>query len=219
MWYETIIKLLLAVVLSGLIGFERENLNRPAGLRTHVLVCVGAAIVQITAQEYYAQFIGGYSRDAFRLGAQVISGIGFLGAGTIIKEGNSIKGLTTAASLWAVACIGLTVGTGLYKEAIFATVTVFCVLKGLRFLERWLLKSKKSMVINLEIYNDSEKIMELLKITDKYELSIQALNVRNMRNSVAEVELMVSYEDKVPLSRMLMEIAVLTGVRNVEYER
>lgn len=216
MWYETIISLILSVVLSGIIGFERENLNRPAGLRTHVLVCVGAAVVQITSQEYYAQFIGGYPPDAFRLGAQVISGIGFLGAGTIIKEGNSIKGLTTAASLWTVACIGLTVGSGLYKEAVFATMTVFCVLKGLRLIERMLMKSKKSIMISLEVYNSSDKITELLQVVDKYGLNIQALNVRNMRDSIAEVELMVTYKEKVSFSEIMRELSVLTGVRNIE---
>lgn len=217
MWYETVIKLLLAAALSGIIGFERENLNRPAGLRTHVLVCVGAAVVQITSQEYYSQFIGGYSPDAFRLGAQVISGIGFLGAGTIIKEGNSIKGLTTAAGLWTVACIGLTVGTGLYKEAVFAALTVLCVLKGLRLLERMLLRSKKSVMISLEVYNSSDKIIELLGVLDKYELNIQALQVRNMRDSIAEVEMAVTYEKKIPFSKIMREISVLTGIRNIEF--
>ncbi len=217
MWYETVLKLLMAVVLSGIIGFERENLNRPAGLRTHVLVCVGAAVVQITSVEYYGGTAGAASADVFRLGAQVISGIGFLGAGTIIKEGNSIKGLTTAASLWTVACIGLAVGAGLYKEAAFAAAFVFCVLKGLRIMERLLLRSKKSIVINLEIYNQSDKIMELLRITEKYGLSILALHVRNMKDSLAEVELMVSCEHRESLSEMLSEAAVLTGVRNVEY--
>ncbi len=216
MWYETVLKLLMAVVLSGIIGFERENLNRPAGLRTHVLVCVGAAVVQITSVQYYAGNAGA-DADVFRLGAQVISGIGFLGAGTIIKEGNSIKGLTTAASLWTVACIGLAVGAGLYQEAAFAAAAVFCVLKGLRMMERLLLRSKKSIVINLEIYHHSDKIMELLQITDKYGMSVLALHVRNMKDSLAEVELMVAYEHQDSLPELLRELAVLTGVRKVEY--
>lgn len=217
MWYETLLKLMLAVVLSGAIGFERENLNRPAGLRTHVLVCVGAAIVQITSIQFYRQITGGYTADPFRLGAQVISGIGFLGAGTIIRDGISIKGLTTAAGLWAVACIGLTVGTGLYLESVLATVIVFSTLRGLRFLERWALKNKKHVVIELEIYNSSEKISEVLEIVSKYGMSIQNLMIRNMRDNIAEIAMSVSSEGDIPFAEIMKEIAALTGVKNLEF--
>lgn len=132
------LRLLLALIVSGLIGYDREHKNRPAGLRTHILVCVGAciiAMVQIdigfnalnTAQEF-PKLAGVIRSDDGRLIAQVVSGIGFLGAGTIIVQHRAVQGLTTAASLWAVACLGLAVGMGDYVVALAGTVIVFAVL-------------------------------------------------------------------------------------------
>lgn len=112
----------------GIIGFEREHVHRPAGFRTHILVCVGSALVMITSEYIYYNFSSHVNTDPARLGAQVISGIGFLGAGTIIKEGISVKGLTTAASLWAVSCIGIAVGIGFYVGAFIATACIFLTL-------------------------------------------------------------------------------------------
>lgn len=219
MWYETIVKLVLAVFLSGIIGFEREHKNRPAGLRTHVLVCVGATVVQITSLGFYSQVLGDYTSDPFRLGAQVISGIGFLGAGTIIKEGSSIKGLTTAASLWAVACIGLTVGTGLYKEAAFATFAVFGSLKGLRIIERWQLRHRKALVLEIEVLNNSKKVFEVLETVSRYEIEIMYLNVGNLSQEMARVELTLSYKNNLDFSKIVSELACVSGVRNAEVER
>lgn len=217
MWYETILKLVLAIVLSGIIGFERENRNRPAGLRTHVLVCVGATVVQITSLEFYNQVLGSYSSDTFRLGAQVISGIGFLGAGTIIKEGNSIKGLTTAASLWAVACIGLTAGTGLYKEAAFSTLAVFVSLKGLRIIERRQLKNRKVLIFEIEVINDSKKIFDILNIMSDYEMEILYLNIGNLNSDTAKID--ITTQCKSDYSEIVQKLACVPGIRNTIVER
>jgi len=137
---ESIIKILVAVLVGGLIGLERESANRPAGLRTHILVCVASAMVMdmnlIVAQDYF-------NADPMRLGAQVISGMGFLGAGTIIKEGATVKGLTTAAGLWSVACLGLVVGSGQFLMAVFATLVMLITLKTFNQLEIKYSKNKK----------------------------------------------------------------------------
>ena len=119
---DTILRILLSMFIGGLIGWERENTHRPAGLRTHMLVAVGSCVVmQLGA--YNSTHIGAqFNIDPSRLGAQVISGIGFLGAGTILKEGTTIKGLTTAASLWVVACLGLTIGAGAYTLQFLNTI-------------------------------------------------------------------------------------------------
>lgn len=101
-----VLRLLAACIMGGIIGFQREYPgHRPAGLRTHILVCLGSALVMVTSE--YFRFVYGDSFDVTRIGAQVVSGIGFLGAGAIIKQGFNVTGLTTAASLWAVACVGL----------------------------------------------------------------------------------------------------------------
>ena len=107
---DSAFKLVLAAVCGGFIGYERQHSHRPAGFRTHILVAVGAALVMITSSFLTDQYQEVMQIDPTRMSAQVISGIGFLGAGTILREGFSVKGLTTAASLWAVSCVGIAVG-------------------------------------------------------------------------------------------------------------
>lgn len=141
-YLDTTLRLVIACLLGGVIGFERENTRRPAGLRTHILVCVGACLVMIIS-EYFRDFRGYVNTDPTRLGAQVISGIGFLGAGTIIREGLEVKGLTTAAGIWAVACVGLAVGGGFYLGAIITTILISGTLVLFKRIEEHIIKRKK----------------------------------------------------------------------------
>lgn len=140
---DSIIKILLAVFIGGVIGLEREAINRPAGLRTHILVCVASALIM----DVNIKLIVGYvNADPVRMGAQVISGMGFLGAGTIIKEGVTVKGLTTAAGLWSVACLGLVIGAGYYMLALFAVVVMWITLKVFSRFETRINKSKRKRI-------------------------------------------------------------------------
>ena len=134
---STAFRILLAMITGGILGLEREIKNRPAGLRTYMLVCMGAALVMITNQYICETFVD-FNVDPARMGAQVVSGIGFLGAGTIIvTRKNQIKGLTTAAGLWAAACLGLTIGIGFYSGAIIGGIGVLFAMMGLhRFDEK-----------------------------------------------------------------------------------
>jgi len=134
-FFTLIISLLLAGVLGGAIGFERERNRVPAGFRTHVLVTIGAALVMAISKYIAAEGIY-QSFDHQRLGAQVISGIGFLGAGTIIRYKASVKGLTTAAGLWACACVGLACGIGFYLGAILTTLIILITLIALKRIEK-----------------------------------------------------------------------------------
>ncbi|MGE5327936.1 MAG: MgtC/SapB family protein [Deltaproteobacteria bacterium] len=127
-FFEDFFKLLIACLLGGLVGYQRESSHRPAGLRTHILVCVGSALVMITSEYIFDVYRGVTNLDPARLGAQVISGIGFLGAGTILRDGSTIKGLTTAAGLWAVSCIGIAIGAGFYSGGIAAAFLVYLTL-------------------------------------------------------------------------------------------
>ncbi len=136
---EMIFRIILALLIGGIIGWEREKSHHPAGFRTHMLVCTGAAIVMITSFEIYNMFKGQTNLDPARLGAQVISGIGFLGAGTIIRDGFSITGLTTAATLWAVACIGLAIGSGVYTVGVLGGVLIIFILTILNSVEKKLM--------------------------------------------------------------------------------
>jgi len=128
---ESFGRVLAAAALGGLVGLEREHISRPAGLRTHMLVCVGSALVMVVSNALAAN--GNTTVDVTRIGAQVVSGIGFLGAGTIIKEGATVKGLTTAASLWAISCVGIAAGAGFY---LLSAATTLALLGVLRLLHR-----------------------------------------------------------------------------------
>ena len=140
---EVVVRLLLAVLFSGMIGMEREVSGRAAGFRTHILVCVGSALMMLTSLHLFEQYHGITSIDPGRIAAQVVSGIGFLGAGTIIQIRDSVKGLTTAASLWAAAGIGLAVGSGFYTGAVAATAIVLGVLLFLSRVEQSVVGSKR----------------------------------------------------------------------------
>ncbi|KVM74929.1 MgtC/SapB family protein [Burkholderia stagnalis] len=131
-------RLLLAALLGSVVGIERERLNWAAGLRTHMLVCVGASLVMLVSIFGFEDVVGrnGIVVDPSRVAAQVVSGIGFLGAGSILLRGEVVRGLTTAASLWAVAGIGLAAGGGMYMAAIGATAIVLAILAGVKPLER-----------------------------------------------------------------------------------
>ena len=133
---EFIGRLILAAIVGGVIGYERQAHNKSAGLRTHILVSVGSCLIMILSIQIYAAVQGLTNADPARLAAQVVSGIGFLGAGSIIKEGPTVNGLTTAASLWVVSGVGLAVGGGYYVVAIATTVLSFLTLTLLGRIEK-----------------------------------------------------------------------------------
>ena len=167
--WSILLRILVSIVLGGIIGLERGMKNRPAGLRTYMLVSLGSCVVMLINQ-YTTQVFG--TGDPVRLGAQVISGIGFLGAGTIVVTShNQIKGLTTAAGLWASACIGLAIGIGLYEVALIAGLCVFLVLTVLHEMD-YFLHSRTRMV---DAYIELDQTMSLGKF------------IRNLRDQGLEI--------------------------------
>lgn len=179
---QIFIRIFAAIIIGGMIGYERGCNNRPAGFRTHILVCLGAAIVSLIQEQLRVNLIKLFldnpdltvnlKTDLGRLGAQVISGIGFLGAGTIMKERGTIEGLTTAASLWATGCIGLGIGWGFYTLSITSGIAVMIVLVTLKKLEVSVIDNKHTVkleVIFTEENNYGENILmiyELLKCSN-----------------------------------------------------
>lgn len=153
------LRLILALLFGGIIGLERGSNRHPAGFRTHILVCVGAALAMMTNQFILQQFDTG---DPARLGAQVITGVGFLGVGTILVTGrHKIKGLTTAAGLWASACLGLAIGIGFYSGAIVAALIIFFSLTMLPRMENYFYRRSRV----LEIYVEADSLEDYRKIT------------------------------------------------------
>ncbi|MCM8791646.1 MAG: MgtC/SapB family protein [Candidatus Omnitrophica bacterium] len=136
------LRLLISLLLGGLVGLERQFHRRTAGLRTHILVCMGSCLIMLTSLYVFDIYKEKVNLDPARIAAGVITGIGFLGAGTIIRAGEAVKGLTTAASLWLVAGIGLAVGCGFYSASIFVTVLGLITLFFLRYIENLFFDSK-----------------------------------------------------------------------------
>ena len=134
---QVVIRLVLSVILGGGVGFERQIHRRAAGLRTHILVCLGSCLIMLTSLYIFDIYKDKVPLDPTRIAAGVITGIGFLGAGTIIREREQVKGLTTAASLWVISAIGLAVGCGFYKAAILAFALTLAALLLLRQVERF----------------------------------------------------------------------------------
>lgn len=166
-----LLRLVLAILLSFLIGIERSARNHAAGLRTYILVTIGATIAMITNQFLTEKYTG----DAARLGAQVISGIGFLGAGTImITSRSQIRGLTTAAGMWACACMGLAIGVGFYTLALFGGIAIFICLTILQSFESYFKDRSRSFTIHVELKSFEDLKCLLLQIR-KQNVSIQRI--------------------------------------------
>ncbi len=153
--WELVVRLLLAAGLGSVIGLERERLMWAAGLRTHMLVCVGSCLIIIVSAYGFSTVLSPHVvLDPSRVAAQVVSGVGFLGAGSIILRNEAIKGLTTAASLWTVAGVGLATGAGLYTAAIAATVIILAILAGLKPLEERYRTSRATLELRLRARRD-----------------------------------------------------------------
>ena len=139
---DLLVKLLLAVLLGGIIGFERELAGKPAGLRTNILICIGAALLMDVSMRI-GLIDGKRVGDPGRIAAQIVSGVGFLGAGTIMQAQGMVTGLTSAATIWVVAAIGMTIGGGFYIEGIGAGLLVTFVLAGLGGVEHWVRRARR----------------------------------------------------------------------------
>lgn len=206
--WEIMFRLFLSSVLAGFIGLERESHGRPAGLRTHILVSLGSCLMMIIS-------IYGFStlnRDPLRMAAQVVSGIGFLGAGTILHEGLTIKGLTTAASLWLVSGIGLALGCGLYFPGLVGVVFAVLTLIGLENIERKIFSSK---TIGVSIVLDTRSNTDLLKLFTEKGLVIKHLELE-MENEQNRAVYEFVFECPATKRETLMtEFAKIDGVKSL----
>lgn len=174
---EIILRIVLSAIIGGLIGIEREANNRPAGLRTHILVSVGSTLIMLVSIDgFYDMETGLQAGDPARLAAQVVSGVGFLGAGTIMRTGHDIKGLTTAASLWVCAGIGLAIGNGYYLGGVFTAGIVLLSLMSLGTFEKRVFKSKYKTLEIISI-NRPGLIGEIGTLLGKYDITIKDISI------------------------------------------
>ena len=188
--YEVALRIVLAIVIGGVVGFNREYENRPAGFRTHVLVCLGAtvaALIQVQLGYYVVNEIaktpnlsGVLSVDTGRVICQVISGVGFLGAGTIIRTKASVKGLTTAASIWAVACVGIAVGMGFYTISVLSGIGIVIALVLLKRFEYRFINKLDVIKFKIEYTEKAKVIKEINDTLEADEITIKNIEFINV---------------------------------------
>ena len=215
-YLAVILRILAAVLLGGMIGLEREMKNRAAGLRTYILVCVGACMIMLTNQYIYQSFGTG---DPVRMGAQVVSGIGFLGAGTIIVTKRSqIKGLTTAAGLWATAGLGLALGIGFYEAAFAGTLAILFVITLMQGMDDRMHRKTPRLDIFIEI-NREHTLSDFLRQVKT--MKIEASNFQREQDSETQTDVRAySVTLKLPKRRnhsaVLEELMHIPGVEYIE---
>ncbi|MGM1047055.1 MAG: MgtC/SapB family protein [Bacillota bacterium] len=197
------LRLLLALVLGGIIGFEREMNQHAAGFRTNILVCIGSSLIMLLSIYGFNAFVDepNVRIDPARLAAQVISGIGFLGAGTIIRTGMSVKGLTTAATLWVMAAIGLAVGAGFYLPAILTCGLVFLSLQVLNKIELRYLVANKALLVEVTCSGGPDTLGMISK-----QLIAERVEIRNM--NVADAESPEPMEEAASPLQMMITIVM-----------
>lgn len=224
---QMLLRLLLATVLGGVVGIERGKGDRPAGLRTHVLVCVGSTLFMLVSIFGFGDTTPvhttvddlGVRRDSARIAAQVVSGIGFLGAGTIIHEGLSIKGLTTAASMWMVSAIGLAVGAGMYVVSIGSTLLTLVVLTVLHKWEKHIgLRGKTSTrFIVARVENRVGIVTDVMNYLTLNAVKLKSLNVKsNDNNQTLELEMFVKYNPEVDNMEVISGLHEIDGFISLE---
>jgi putative Mg2+ transporter-C (MgtC) family protein len=219
--YDMILRLLVAALLGSIIGWERERRHWTAGLRTHMLVCLGAALIMLVSTYGFQDVVGkpGISLDPSRVAAQVVSGIGFLGAGIIFFLRNEVvKGLTTAAGLWTVAAIGLAVGGGLYIEAVSTTFIGLVILAVFKPFEDKFFKKNKYRSIRMLLSQklvDFEAIENVLKANDIpfQEISLSAGD----GNDEIKITIQKQFKQQETVMTVVAELNKISGVRGVDF--
>ena len=215
-WLSVTVRILLAMLIGALLGIGRGRKRRPAGFRTYMLVCVGSAIVMMTNQ-YVFQTYG--VDDLVRMGAQVVSGIGFLGAGTIILTGkNQVRGITTAAGLWTAACCGLAVGIGFYMGAVAGAATILIIMTLMQRVDSKI----HAMATTLEVYVEFERetpFSNFIKYAREHGFDVSDIQLsKSAVRSESFVSAIITLECKHPMqhSQMLMQLSGADGVLFME---
>lgn len=224
--YTIIIRILTAAFLAGLIGIEREYKRHPAGFRTHLLVGTGACLVMVMAlfgfQDYMEANKDIVRFDPSRLASYVVSGVGFLGAGTIIVQGASVKGLTTAASIWVVAAIGLSAGAGMYFAAVFTTIVVLLSLFFLNNIERFFRSPYRPEKIELTVQKNTIPLSKILELLEESKIIIKKVQgstdeKRNKEHTLV-YDIHIQSPNSLERSRLYERLLCCEGILEIEME-
>lgn len=214
------LRLFLAALLGGLIGLQRESENKAAGLKTHTLVSLGSCLIMITSIEIFESVGRGNIGDPARIAAQVVSGIGFLGAGTILRSGFGIKGLTTAASLWLVAAIGLAVGMGSYFAAITATIIVFIILLLLpRFGIKVKFPRNKLKTVEIVILDEPGQLGAVSSILGEFHVDIRSVEMIEAHDNVIKFIFSVVLPKYVNEEQIEEKLSTIKGIKQIDFSK
>ena len=210
--FEVILRLLLGFLLAGIIGSERESENKPAGFKTHSLIGISAVLIMLCGR-YYSELS---HSDAARIPAQLLSGIGFIGAGTILRDGFTVKGLTTASSLLAVTCIGLSIGAGFYVGGIIATIIVYIILRYSHNLFGPI-DHFFNVELHMQVEDYANTIITIQNILDKYDINIKKIkNNQKDEEHAKDVTLVFRYHKDVKINEVYAKISSLDNVTDLE---
>jgi len=219
---DVALKLFLAALAGGLVGLEREKHGRPAGLRTNLLVAVGSCVMVIVSEAFYTKY-GGFDAqsalriDPSRVAAQIVTGVGFLGAGVILKEGSSVRGLTTAASLWTVAGLGMAFGMGFYSLGAIATVLVLISLTFLKKLDP-IIRKDRFLTLAVTATNREGLLEELLTLLSERNLLVTDISSNlDMANDELYYQMIVTQQQKRIGHELTATIRQLEGIRKIHY--
>jgi putative Mg2+ transporter-C (MgtC) family protein len=213
---DILLRVLLAAVLGALVGWQREIHHQPAGLRTHIILVVGAALCMTLSIDVALQFRStALNGDPGRIAAQIVSGIGFLGAGAIIREGFTVKGLTTATSLWTMAVVGMTVGLGYYLTSVVVTLLIFVVLTVLNSVEKRYIHPHLEIAITLKADDRKGLMDDVKKVLQEKGRRIISLGIRRNledRNLAIEADIDVTEAD--PTENLVDDLSAVKGVHS-----
>lgn len=213
---EIAIRLACAMLIGALIGMEREFTHRPAGLRTHMLVALGACAVMITSQMLFCQYRPyGSTADPGRLSAQVIAGVGFLGAGTILREGAIVKGLTTAASIWSVACLGIAVGAGYYVVAMIGLACILVTLTLFEWLQRIVFRNRfNRYTFTVKCHNVVSAIEKINNMINSKDARMSSIHVEDKGDGICMITFITDFAGRRALKRHESFMKELTNDSN-----
>ena len=213
--WDLALRIVLSGILGAVIGYERQARHKAAGLRTHMLVSIGSCLIMILSYKIYYMVAGHTNADPARLAAQVVSGIGFLGAGSIMKDGLNVRGLTTAASLWVVSAVGLTVGAGFYEGAIFVTVMILVVLGILTKIEYRTYDSSTFLLI-VEGDENEELLGQICKTLAEHNVAI--LDVKLESKSPFAASFLIKSSKEFKNQQIIAQILTIQGIRAARRE-
>jgi putative Mg2+ transporter-C (MgtC) family protein len=217
---EIILRVLLGAVLGAVIGFERERDNQPAGLRTHMILVIGATLAMVLSVNLGYLFARpGTPADPARLAAQVISGIGFLGAGAILRYGFNVKGLTTATSLWTMAIVGMAVGAGYYLIGIVTTALMLVVLGLLNIIENRFVRTSVTRFITIQASYQQGVVKEIREDVHEFADELVSFSIqKHVKNNRIRIQIVARISRDQELEELVEAISDVKGVRNMKVE-